>query len=403
MKRKIFLIGTGMGCPATLTAEANEAIAACAVLIGAPRLLVPYEDSGKTLKSLVPAQEIADYIALRPADAVVGVLLSGDVGFYSGAKGLYPLLEDCEVVTLPGVSSLVYFCAKLHTTWQDAALVSAHGRSHNAPGVIQSHGKTFVLTGGENRAQDLCKALVSRGLGSVQIHVGENLSYPRERITSGTAAELAEGDFDSLAVLLAENPAPVLREYSAPGIPDEAFLRGDAPMTKEEVRCLAISKLRLRADSVLWDVGAGTGSVSVEGALAALEGQVFAVEKKPEALALLQQNKERFGASNLQIVAGEAPAVLENLPPPDRVFLGGTSGELGDILRLVFAKNPAARVVASAITIETLAQAVQAFEGLCLADVEVVQVAISKAKPVGRYHMMAAQNPIWLIVGEGRA
>ncbi|MEG1240398.1 MAG: precorrin-6y C5,15-methyltransferase (decarboxylating) subunit CbiE [Oscillospiraceae bacterium] len=403
MKRNIFLIGTGMGCPASLTAEGQQAIAQCSVLIGAPRLLAPYEDSGKTLKSLVPAQEIADYIALQPADAVVGVLLSGDVGFYSGAKGLYPLLEDCAVVTLPGVSSLVYFCAKLHTTWQDAALVSAHGRSHNAPGVIQSHGKTFVLTGGENRAQDLCKALVSRGLGTVQIHVGENLSYPQERVTSGTAAELAEGDFDSLAVLLAENPAPVLREYSAPGIPDEAFLRGDAPMTKEEVRCLAISKLRLRADSVLWDVGAGTGSVSIEGALAAIEGQVFAVEKKPEALALLQQNKERFGVSNLQIVAGEAPAALENLPAPDRVFLGGTSGELGDILHLVFAKNPAARVVASAITIETLAQAVQTFEGLCLADIEVVQVAISKAKPVGRYHMMAAQNPIWLIVGEGRA
>ncbi|MEG0441910.1 MAG: precorrin-6y C5,15-methyltransferase (decarboxylating) subunit CbiE, partial [Oscillospiraceae bacterium] len=282
MKRNIFLIGTGMGCPASLTAEAQQAIAACSVLIGASRLLAPYEDIGKTLKSLVPAQEIADYIDLQPADAVVGVLLSGDVGFYSGAKGLYPLLEDCAVVTLPGVSSLVYFCAKLHTTWQDAALVSAHGRSHNAPGVIQSHGKTFVLTGGENRAQDLCKALVSRGLGAVQIHVGENLSYPQERITSGTAAELAEGDFDSLAVLLAENPAPVLREYTAPGIPDEAFLRGDAPMTKEEVRCLAISKLRLRADSVLWDVGAGTGSVSIEGALAAIEGQVFAVEKKPE-------------------------------------------------------------------------------------------------------------------------
>ncbi|MEG0755867.1 MAG: precorrin-6y C5,15-methyltransferase (decarboxylating) subunit CbiE [Oscillospiraceae bacterium] len=403
MKRKIFLIGTGMGCPASLTAEGQQAIAHCSVLIGAPRLLAPYEDSGKTLKSLVPAQEIADYIALQPADAVVGVLLSGDVGFYSGAKGLYPLLEDCAVVTLPGVSSLVYFCAKLHTTWQDAALVSAHGRAHNAPGVIQSHGKTFVLTGGENRAQDLCKALVSRGLGTVQIHVGENLSYPQERITSGTAAELAEGDFDSLAVLLAENPAPVLREYTSSGIPDEAFLRGDAPMTKEEVRCLAISKLRLRADSVLWDVGAGTGSVSIEGALAAIEGQVFAVEKKPEALALLQQNKERFGVTNLQIVAGEAPAALENLPAPDRVFLGGTSGELGDILHLVFAKNPAARVVASAITIETLAQAVQTFEGLCLADIEVVQVAISKARPVGRYHMMAAQNPIWLIVGEGRA
>ncbi|MEG1721011.1 MAG: precorrin-6y C5,15-methyltransferase (decarboxylating) subunit CbiE [Pseudoflavonifractor sp.] len=401
MKRKVYLIGAGMGTADTMTAEARRAIEACDLLLGAPRLLEPYEASGKELRALVPAAELAACIAAAPEDRVVGVLLSGDLGFYSGAKSLYPLLEDCEVIALPGMSSLVYFCAKLHLPWQDAALVSAHGRAHNAGGIIQSRAKTFLLTGGETRAQDICKDLCRRGLGDLPVWVGQRLSYPDESISAGTAQALAEEQFESLAVMLVCNPAPICRTYAAPGIPDEAFLRGEAPMTKEEVRVLALSKLRLQPDQILWDVGAGTGSVSIECALALPEGRVFAIEKKPEALGLLAQNKVRFGVSNLEIIAGTAPEALEDLPAPDRVFLGGTSGELGEILALIFRKNPAARIVVSAITIETLSAAVTAFEALGLQKVETVQVAISKARALGHYHMMTAQNPIWLIAGEG--
>ena len=144
---KVYLIGVGLGSSDTLTAAARQAIEECPVLIGAPRLLKEYEGGGKTCLPLIAAADIEGAVH-KQENGPVAVLLSGDVGFYSGAKNLYPLLEDCDLTVLPGLSSMVYFCAALRTPWQDVFPVSAHGRAHNAPGEIQCHGRTFVLTGG---------------------------------------------------------------------------------------------------------------------------------------------------------------------------------------------------------------------------------------------------------------
>ena len=396
---KVYLIGVGMGNPGTMTAEALEAVRACPVLVGAPRLLESWAQDHDCVP-LIAGADIAEYIG-KQQEGPIGVLLSGDTGFYSGAKRLWALLEDHEVVTLPGISSLSYFCAKLHTDWQDVKIVSAHGRSHNVVGEIQRNGRTFALTGGSTKAQDICRELTGRGLGDVTVSVGERLSYPDERVVTGTAAQLAEETFADLSVLLAVNPRPVTRPWNGSGLPDEAFLRGNVPMTKEEVRALALSKLRLAERHVVWDVGAGTGSVSVECALACPAGQVYAVEKKEEALALLEENRERFHAANLSIVGGTAPEALKDLPAPDRVFIGGTSGELGEILDVIFDKNPAARVVCTAVTLETVAEAAKLFAHMEGADM--VQVSATRTRSAGRYHLMDAQNPVWIFSGEGRA
>ena len=396
---KVYLIGVGMGNPGTMTAEALEAVRACPVLVGAPRLLESWAQDHDCVP-LIAGADIAEYIG-KQQEGPIGVLLSGDTGFYSGAKRLWALLEDHEVVTLPGISSLSYFCAKLHTDWQDVKIVSAHGRSHNVVGEIQRNGRTFALTGGSTKAQDICRELTGRGLGDVTVSVGERLSYPDERVVTGTAAQLAEETFADLSVLLAVNPRPVTRPWNGSGLPDEAFLRGNVPMTKEEVRALALSKLRLAERHVVWDVGAGTGSVSVECALSCPAGRVFAVEKKEEALALLEENRERFHAANLSIVGGTAPEALKDLPSPDRVFIGGTSGELGEILDVIFDKNPAARVVCTAVTLETVAEAAKLFAHLEGADM--VQVSATRTRSAGRYHLMDAQNPVWIFSGEGRA
>ena len=234
---KVYLIGVGMGNPATLTGQALEAIGDSPVLVGAPRLLEPWGAEHDCVP-LIAAADIAAYVDKAPRGPVGG-LLSGDTGFYSGAKGLWPLLGNHEVITIPGISSLSYFCARLQTTWQDARLVSAHGRSHNAVGEIQRSAKVFALTGGATKAEDICRALAERGLGQVRVSVGERLSYADERIVTGTAAELAGETFADLSVLLAVNPDPVVRPWNGSGLPDGAFLRGDVPMTKEEVRALA--------------------------------------------------------------------------------------------------------------------------------------------------------------------
>lgn len=396
---KVYLIGVGMGNPDTMTAEALEAVRACPVLVGAPRLLERWAQDHDCVP-LIAGADIAEYIG-KQQEGPIGVLLSGDTGFYSGAKRLWALLEDHEVVTLPGISSLSYFCAKLHTDWQDVKIVSAHGRSHNVVGEIQRNGRTFALTGGSTKVQNICRELTGRGLGDVTVSVGERLSYPDERVVSGTAAELAEETFADLSVLLAVNPRPVTRPWNGSGLPDDAFLRGNVPMTKEEVRALALSKLRLAERHVVWDVGAGTGSVSVECALSCPAGRVFAVEKKEEALSLLEENRERFHAANLSIVGGTAPEALKDLPAPDRVFIGGTSGELGEILDVIFDKNPAARVVCTAVTLETVAEAARLFAHLEGADM--VQVSATRTRSAGRYHLMDAQNPVWIFSGEGRA
>ena len=239
--------------------------------------------------------------------------------------------------------------------------------------------------------------LADAGLGDAAATVGENLGTPSQRLVTGTARELAAQRFAPLSVLLVENvPAPLRR---TPGLPDAAFIRGKTPMTKQEVRAAALAKLAVRPTDTLWDVGAGTGSVSVELALAAPRGHVYAVECDPEACGLIRQNRETFHACNLTLVEGRAPAALADLPAPDAVFIGGTKGGMEAVVDTVLARNPNARICISAIALETLSAAVAALTAHGLAA-EVTQIAVSRTRPAGRLHLLMANNPIFLITGE---
>lgn len=395
---KVFVVGMGMGNAGTLTLAARDALAQSELIMGSQRLLDQLDAYSVRKVPLVVSEKIAQELRTTRA-RVASVVMSGDVGFYSGATKLYGLLETigAEVEVIPGISSLSYLCAKLRVPWQDAFVVSAHGRAHDACGDIQSHTKTFVLLGGDLAPGELCAQLVRRGLEEVRVVVGERLSYADERIVTGTAAELANRSFDRLCVLLAQNDRPMAPQVAAPHMADDSFARGAVPMTKEEVRELAICKLCIEPAHVVWDVGAGTGSVSVEAARAAYAGQVFSVEKSAEALELVEQNKKRFGLSNLHVVAGEAPDAFAGLPAPNRVFVGGSSGRLDGILRAALYANPAVRLCVAAVTLETLSCALACVKELGLEDVDIAQVSISKARGVGAYHLMQAHNSVYLI------
>lgn len=177
---------------------------------------------------------------------------------------------------------------------------------------------------------------------------------------------------------------------------DEWMIRGKVPMTKSEVRAVSLSKLELRPDSVLWDIGAGTGSVSVEASFFLPDGQVYAVEKKPEALELIRKNVGKFRRENVTAVAGEAPDVLRGLPDPTHVFLGGTSGRMREILDALRRRNPAVRVVANAISLESLGELVSYLKEENL-DGEIVSIQAARSRSVGGYHLMTGQNPVYII------
>lgn len=180
---------------------------------------------------------------------------------------------------------------------------------------------------------------------------------------------------------------------------DEEFIRGKVPMTKSEVRAVSISKLELCDDSIAYDIGAGTGSVAVEMALAMGRGHVYAIEQREEGCKLIGRNQEHFGVWNLTIVPGKAPDVLKDLPAADRVFIGGSGGELPGILDLVRKKNPSVRIVINAISLETLCTATEYLRGKGM-EAEIVSIQTARAKRLGNYHLMEGQNPVYIITIE---
>ncbi len=397
---RVDLIGVGLGNPQTMTIEGRTALEQADWVAGSRRLVEELAAPGQRTAAATKAGELLELIrssgAKRPC-----VLYSGDTGFYSGTRTLVPLLEeagiDCRV--LPGISSPQYLAALLGEPWQDWKLVSAHGVASDPVGEVLDGRKVFFLTGGSGGAVQLCRALTEAGLGRLHAVVGEELSYPAQRLIRGTVAELAEQSFAPLSVLLVEGVEPARRAVTQ-GIGDEEFVRGKVPMTKQEVRAAALAKLAIRPDEILYDVGAGTGSVSVEMALLAKCGQVYAIEREEEGLELIRTNREKFGAWQLRVIPGAAPEVLIPLPPPDAVFIGGSGGKLGEIVDHVLEKNPAVRICISAIAVETLTAALESLgrHGL---SAQVTQLWAARSRPAGQLHLMMGQNPVWLICANG--
>lgn len=395
----VTLIGMGSGQPENLTLQGLAALRKADLILGARRLLavLPAGCTENRAAAYRP-DEVAELLQTSGAENAV-LVYSGDTGFYSGASSMMEKLEALGVRArvLPGLSSIQLLAAALGRPWQGWNLVSAHGRTCDPVAECMQGRPTFFLTGGSEDPATLCAQLEAEGFGDVQAVVGQCLGTPEEKLFRGSVKELAAGRFNSLSVLLVEAAEVLPRR--APGLPDEAFERGDVPMTKQEVRAAVLAKLAVRPEDILWDVGAGTGSVSVELALAAPRGRVYAVECRPEGCALIKANREKFRTRNLVLVEGLAPDALSDLPAPDAVFIGGSKGSLAAIVDAALDKNPDARICVSAIALETLSAAVAALTAKGR-TVQVSQIAVSRAKAVGGLHLMMAQNPIYLITGE---
>lgn len=436
---KITLIGTGCGTPATLTEEGKHALERADVILGAARVLNGLPDActqtgDSTREKTVEAKprQICDLLACYIEDRNIenaAIALSGDSGFYSGARILKERILErfgdiCPVEIIPGISSVQMLAARLGIPWQDWNLVSAHGVGCDPVYEIMKGKETFFLTGGKYTADVICRELAEAGLGDLRVTVGENLTYLHEdknvstdtghvgsiltsdpdmkieNIVTGTASECAERSFSDLAVLLVDTKTPdgkqLIQCRRPAGMPDDVFVRGKVPMTKMEVRCVILGKMAVSENDVVWDIGAGTGSVSVE--LAMQARQVWAVERRDEAVELIRENREKFGRWNLRIAWGEAPMDLKELPDPDAVFVGGSGGHLGEILHEVWRRNGRARICISATLLETLQESLAAFAEREI-EPDIVQIAVTRSEKVGGRHMMRAGNPIYIITG----
>lgn len=414
-KGQLYIIGIGMGDSRSLTVEAQEAVGASELIVGAERVITPFENS-KRCEAASRTDDIVKILEKECTGAAavrtVAVLMSGDSGFFSGTKQLIAALDVSErkiycpengpcytVSVLAGVSSLSYFCARIGKSWEDVKVVNLHGADENLWQAVLTHEKVFAVTGGD--VQSHFKCLVEKGMGdTVSGYVGEKLSYDEERITYGTAAQLAEHTYDRLAVLYLENPYAVGQNLT--GLPDDSFVRGKTPMTKAEVRAAVMSRLRIRDKDIVYDIGAGTGSVTVEMALSASKGKVFAIENNAEAIELCKLNVERFGLYNVKIVEGTAPDVLSKLPAPDVVFIGGSKGRLEEIIACLIEKNPALRLVVNTITVENTERALQLLDNDVFLDAEAVQIQVNRIKKAGDGHLVTALNPVTIVSARGR-
>lgn len=400
---EIGIVGMGPGNLTQLTMAAQEAIMNCTVLIGDKRMLEPVYKSGKTVLYTSKPSEIKGLLKKLPQNETVVIVVSGDVGFFSLAACLQDI-PGCTVRRYAGISSLVYFAAALGISWQDAYCVSRHGRNQSLVHAVFTHAKVFCITGGDNTPATLCEELTAAGLGDVQVYVGERLSYTDETIRSGRAEELRHQTFQPLNVMFIMNDQAAPLTSPVPGLADDVFIRGKAPMTKQEVRAIAMAKLQPQATDTLYDIGAGTGSCTVEMARQAVRGEVYAFEIQPEAVGLLRQNVDRFGLTNVHILPGNAAMTLTDtsLPAPQGAFIGGTKGHLAEILQTIYAKNPACRVVMTAITIETLAAITTYYAARPDYELDIMQVTAATSKAVGSYHMMLGHNPIYILTAVPR-
>ncbi len=406
MQRLITIAGIGSGNPQDLTVRARQAILAADRLAGAARMLKLADALGcGSVPRLADwrAERIVRFFKEDDTWEKGCVLMSGDTGFYSGAAGVQTALEAAGFATrrLAGVSSLQLLCAAFGFSWEQMPVVSLHGAKGDAAGALKEHGSVFVLPGSGEDLRKLQKSLLAAGVSDAKLYLGSRLGYPDEKTICVSPGDLPE-DIPSPCCMIVQAGKTGCESAGFGEIRDEAFIRGRVPMTKAEVRDIVCAKLHLHSGSVLYDVGAGTGSVSVQAARSAPGADVFAIEQNPEACQLILANARRFQCGNIRLVQGEAPDVFEGLPAPDTVFVGGTGGGLEKILAALLIKNPGVRIVMTLVTLENLARVLAAAGKLETEEPEIVQVNVARARAAGGLHLMTANNPVTIVTITGK-
>ena len=399
----VYVIGLGMS-PADLTPKALEIIREAQVLVGGRRLLgyFPEHPAQKITLGKDPEGTLAQLPALAGEKRVV-VLASGDPCFYGVGPLVVKVLGADQVIIHPNITAVQAACARLKIGWQDVRIISLHGRSWEALAVALGQAdKLIVYTDPEHTPGAIARFLLERGQDEAQMFVLEDLGQETERLTRLSLEEAKAREFSPLnmVVILAAVPAkPQAAARLHLGLPEEALAHQGGLITKAEVRAVVLARLELYPGLVLWDVGAGCGSVGLEASLLMPGGKIIAVEQDEARAGQIRANAAKFGVQNLAVVCGRAPECLAGLPAPHRVFIGGGGQDLADILKEILVRlEPGGKVVLTAALLETLETAREVLAA-ALWQMEVVQLQVSRSRPLAGGAFMQALNPVWIISG----
>jgi len=409
----IYVIGIGIDGKESLTGRADEIIGRAGLIAGGRRhldefrgskaTLVPIGGAGGSLTDI--ASRIGTHLKKSKTDAVV--LATGDPLLFGIADFIIRKFGKNRVEVIPNVSVVQEAFSRIKENWNGLKILSVHGRNEGLIGLcreVAANGKIAVFTDSVTTPALVARALSDDNVEGLRVYVFEDLGTPKERITEGNLKEIARKKFSplNLVILLKKGDAgsgPVAPERF--GLPDSLFAHGAGMITKEEIRAIALSKLSLDRNSVVWDVGSGCGSVAVEAARLAPNGRVYAIEKNGKRLIDIRKNKKSFNVPNLDVLEGTAPACLtgKGLLKPDAVFVGGGGKGLKGILDYVSGElKPGGRLVVNAVTIETAHAAFEFFKTSGW-ERELALVNIARAKDLGDLSLLSSHNPVFIIKG----
>jgi precorrin-6B C5,15-methyltransferase / cobalt-precorrin-6B C5,C15-methyltransferase len=407
-RSRLVIVGIGDDGLVGLTDAARRTILDATVVLGASSTLNLLGEIAARTVVLDPDMPTALRQVREALASDRAVLVSGgDPLFYGVARYLCDRLGKDQFEVVPHVSSMQLAFARVKESWEDAYLTSLAGRPlESVIDRIRTAEKVGLFSSDDCPPSRLAKSLIERGIDYFRAYVCENLGSPDERVTQGDLADIGGLDFDPLNVVILvrkpNRPDRVNRSsrYRLFGNPDDAFAQSQPKrglITQAEVRSIALAQLDVRPTSVVWDIGAGSGSVSIEAAQLAHQGSVFAIEPEAGDVSLIQANAEAFGVPNVKAVVGRAPEVLEGLPDPDAIFVGGTGRRVDAVVTAAFARLvPGGRIAVNVATVDGLATAYQTLKGLA-GEVRLWNISVARGIEQMDRVRFEAVNPTFLL------
>jgi precorrin-6Y C5,15-methyltransferase (decarboxylating) len=403
--KTVFIVGMGMSVK-DVTASQMEIIRSADILMGGRRHLDQFKELPVKKEMITGnvAQSIR-FIKHHCSENRIVVLASGDPLFYGIGARIAAELDHEALTIMPNITSVAAAFAHISEPWNDAIIVSLHGRDrqHQLFGALNARRTTAVLTDARHSPQWLARRLMEKGVSGVTLAVFEQLGMPEERYDWYALDQAANQSFAQPNVVIVKHllQSPGAEDLML-GMADEAFEHEAGLITKSEVRAVTLAKLQLTPGLTLWDLGAGTGSVGIEASVLIGRGRIVAVEQDAGRLSHIRDNVRRYGLFNLDIVQATLPQGMEKLPAPDRIFIGGGGRELPSIIKAAAGHlAPGGIMVANTVLVDSLSRALEAMES-CPMTTEAIQLQVNYSKTMPWSRRMEARNPVWIISGRKR-